>query len=284
MIEAIGAALVLASLSVIGAAIFGDSKRLHGWQRFVIPTAVGMFLSLVLLELVPETILSAPEWGGVVIAVGFLAFYGLARVLHNHFHHLEAADCSKKSAAGLMLVGDGVHNISDGVVIGAAFMVDPAIGVATTLAVALHEVPQEIIEFGVLVRAGYSRVKAAAYNFLSALSVVLGVVAIYIVAEVANEYVWVLTGLAAGNLLYLAASDMLPRVHGGVEEYGGAVRSSLVIAFGFVIMALAISVSHGELGHEHGRSHGHEHSHEEVHLEEHEGEDYGHETDEYLVE
>lgn len=270
MLEALGVSLVIATCSIIGALLFGST--VSGWQRFVVPAAVGMFLGLILFELIPETLESSAEGGAIVIAFGFISFYIIARKLHKHYHHLDGVDCDKKSAASLMLVGDGIHNISDGVVIGAAFLINPAVGVATAIGVAIHEIPQEIVEFGVLLRAGYSRTKAALLNFLSASSILLGVFLVFAVAELAEGYVWVLTGLAAGNLLYLAASDMLPRVHGGVEEYGGIWRSTIAIVIGFVIMGATISLAHGEFGHEHGHNDNHERA-QEIHEDGHEDEE-----------
>lgn len=249
MFEALITSLVIAASSIVGALFFGNT--VSGWQRFVVPAAVGMFLGLILFEMIPETLASSPEGGAIVIAIGFIAFYILARKLHHRYHHLSEEDCDKKSVAMLMLVGDGIHNVSDGVVIGTAFLVNPAVGVATAIGIALHEIPQEIVEFGVLVRAGYSRARAALLNFLSASSIILGTVLVFVVAEVAEGYVWVLTGLAAGNLLYLSLSDMLPRVHGGVEEYGGVWRSTTAIVIGFIIMGATITWAHEEFGHEH---------------------------------
>jgi len=271
MLEALGISLLIATCSIIGALFFGNTAV--GWQRFVVPAAVGMFLALVLFELIPETLASSVEGGAVVIAIGFISFYILARKLHHRFHHLDEADCDRKSAAMLMLFGDGIHNISDGVVIGAAFLINPAVGVATALGIALHEIPQEIVEFGVLIKAGYSRKKAMVFNFFSASSILVGVILIFAIAEIAEGYVWILTGLAAGNLLFLAASDMLPRVHGGVEEYGGVWRSTAAIVIGFVIMGSTITWAHAEFGHghEHEADHG-----EELHDDHDEDEDHLH--------
>lgn len=265
MLEALGISLLIAACSLIGALFFGNSAV--GWQRFVVPVAVGTFLALILFELIPETLANAPQGGAIVIALGFVAFYILARKLHQRYHHLDEVDCDTKSAAMLMLVGDGIHNVADGVVIGAAFMLNPAVGVATAIGIAVHEVPQEIVEFGVLLKAGYTRGKAMLFNFLSASSILLGTILVYIIAEVAEGYLWVVTGLAAGNLLYLAASDMLPRVHGGVEEYGGVWRSTMAILIGFVIMGTTITWAHEAFGHDH--AHDDEH-HEVLHDEHHE--------------
>tara|TARA_B100000508_G_scaffold77777_1_gene60454 strand:+ start:1264 stop:2064 length:801 start_codon:yes stop_codon:yes gene_type:complete len=250
MFDALLAAAAIAAISVIGALFFGQAAgRLQGTQRFVVPMAVGVFLSLILNELIPETLAQAPEWGGSMVAVGFVSFYVLAHALHRRFHHLEADDCDRKGAALLLLVGDGIHNVSDGVIIGSAFLLDPTVGVATAIGLALHEVPQEIVEFGVLIRAGFSRTRAALLNLLSASSILIGVAAIVVAAEYAADYVWVITGLAAGNLLFLAASDLLPRIHGNLRHYGSIWNSALAIILGFILMTGILILTPEQSGH-----------------------------------
>ncbi len=266
MFEAILAAVAISLASLVGVFFFGNERRLIGAQRYVVPMAVGVFLSLVLYELIPETLAAAPTWGGVVVAFGFIAFYVLANLLHKRYHHLEAEDCDRKGAAMLVLIGDAVHNVADGVILGGAFLIDPAVGVATAIGLALHEIPQEIVEFGVLIRAGYTRTQAAWRNLLSASSIVIGTILVMGLSEHAADYVWVITGIAAGNLLFLAASDLLPRIHGNLKNYGSIWYSTASIVFGFVVMTIVVTIAHGEFGH------GHDHEEYNVHYEE----DHGH--------
>ncbi len=241
MFEAILAALAITLTSLVGVFFFGDNRRLDGMQKFVVPVAVGIFLSLVLFELIPETLKLSPSLGGLAVAAGFIGFYVLANILHNRYHHLEEEDCNRKSAAMLLLIGDAVHNVADGVILGGAFLVNPAVGITTAMGLALHEVPQEIVEFGVLVRGGFSKTKAALYNLLSASSIVLGTILVLILSTYADEYIWIVTGIAAGNLLYLAASDLLPRIHGNLSHYHSIWHSSIAILLGFLIMTIVLA-------------------------------------------
>jgi zinc and cadmium transporter len=250
MFEALIAASLVALTSLIGIFFFGNSKKLTGAQRYVVPLAVGVFLSLVFYELIPETLEASPEWGGLVILLGFLGFYILAHKLHKRYHHLEAKDCDKKGAASLILVGDSIHNFADGIILGGAFMIDPTVGVATAIGLALHEVPMEIVEYGVLVRAGYSRRQALSFNFLSASTIILGVLVVYVLSGIAQSAVWVLFGLAAGNLLFLAASDLLPKIHGNLKNYGSIWQTAFSILLGFVAMTLLVTWSHDRFGHD----------------------------------
>lgn len=265
ILESILAATGIALTSLVGVFFFGNSKKLEGAQRYIVPMAVGIFLSLVLFELIPETLELSPELGGIAVAFGFISFYVLANYLHQRYHHLEAEDCDRKGAATLLLIGDGIHNIADGVILGGAFLIDPAVGVATAIGLALHEIPQEIVEFGVLIRAGYSKSKAALFNLLSASSIILGTLLIIVVAEHADEYIWIITGIAAGNLLFLAASDLLPRIHGNLKHYGSIWHSTISIILGFIVMTSILIWTHEHFGHGHDE-HSHDHEiNEEVH-------------------
>lgn len=272
-IEAILAATIVALCSLLGVFFFGNSGKLEGIEKFIIPTAVGVFLSLVLFELIPETLNAGGEWGGLVVAVGFILFYILSYELHRYFHHRESDDvlCRQKGAATLVLIGDAVHNIADGVILGAAFLVNPALGVAVAVGLALHEIPQEIVEFGVLVRAGYSRTRAALLNLLSASSIIVGTIITLLLAEAAAEYVWIITGIAAGNLLYIAASDLLPRVHGNLKSYGSFWTTLAALIIGFSLMTGVLIYTHETFGHgiethDHNEHHhDDEHEHEEHH-------------------
>ena len=258
--EAILAATVVAICSLVGVFFFGRSGRLEGVERYVIPTAVGVFLSLVLFELIPETLHSNETWGGVAVAAGFIIFYVLSYELHRYFHHQHGDDpeCARKGAATLLLIGDAVHNVADGVILGAAFLVDPALGVAVAIGLALHEIPQEIVEFGVLVRGGYSRTKAALMNLLSASGIIVGTLVTLLFAAALHDFVWIITGIAAGNLLYIAASDLLPRIHGNLKNYQSFWYTLFALVAGFILMTLVLIYTHETFGHG-----PHEHEHEE---------------------
>lgn len=262
IIEAILAAAGVAVCSLVGVFFFGSSGRLQGIERYVIPTAVGVFLSLVLFELIPETLEANATWGGVAVAFGFILFYVLSYELHRYFHRRDEdeRDCDRKGAATLLLVGDAVHNVADGVILGAAFLVDPTLGIAVAVGLALHEIPQEIVEFGVLLRGGYSRVQAALLNLLSASSIVVGTVVTIFFAAILEDYVWIITGIAAGNLLYIASSDLLPRIHGTLKSYKSFWYTLATLVAGFILMTTVLIYTHETFGH--GPVHEDEHADE----------------------
>lgn len=259
-INALLAAGSITLISLIGVLFFGKSGHLAGTNRYVIPTAIGVFLGVVFFELIPETLEAGGELGSLPIIIGFLSFYLLSHILHTYHHHHDSRHddedgCEDHTGASMLLIGDAIHNLADGIVIATAFMINPMVGVATTLGVALHEIPQEIAEFGVLLRAGYSKAKAIMYNFLSATSVIFGVVITFTLANSLAEYVWILTGLAAGNLLYIAAADLLPNVHKDSRESGTVVNSFLATLIGLVMIVTLLSWSHNAFDENHDTEH-----------------------------
>ena len=242
MLPTLVAATFVASLSLIGIFFFRKNTHITGTHRFIIPIALGMFLGIVFFELIPET-LEANEAGSFAIVGGFLAFYLLSHLLrsyHHHQHEHEERDpcAAKKSSASLILVGDAIHNVADGVVIASAFLINPTLGIATTIGVALHEIPQEIAEFGMLIHSGYTKKQAALYNLLSASSIIIGVLICYVFLNF-GDYLWIVTGIAAGNLLYIAASDMIPELHGDAHRrHFAATFTSTLIGLAIILTLL----------------------------------------------
>jgi len=247
MVYALIAACVIALISVIGAIIFARTKKTDAGGTVMLPLALGVFLSVIFFELIPEAIHESEVLGSAAIAVGFMSFFLLSRILRTFHHHHE--DCEEehktKNASIMVLAGDTVHNFADGIVIGTAFIVNPAVGIATTIGIALHEIPQEIAEFTILLRAGYSRQKAILLNLASAASVILGVIVTYLFLQFFESVLGILIGIAAGNLLYISASDLLPQFHTGEHEHRSFWKTFLITTLGLVLMTTLLLSSHG---------------------------------------
>lgn len=245
MIEPIVASIIIAFLSLSGALFFGARGGITGAHRFILPFAVGVFLGIVFFELVPETIEASQEFGPIAIMVGFLGFYLLSHFLstfHHHHHAHASHDTCVGAGAYKLLIGDAVHNAADGVVIATAFFVSPAIGIATTIGVGLHEVVQEIAEYGVLVASGCSRKKAALYNLLSASTVIVGAALTLLFAKSLGSWLFALTGIAAGNLLYIATADLIPELRDSHRKHFWQVFLATVV--GLIAIAALINVTH----------------------------------------
>jgi len=282
MFYAILATAVIALISLIGAALFGSRHTAIHLSRHILPIAAGTFLSVAFFELIPEALHESEVWGPYAIAAGFLFFYALSHILRTyHHHHDEACDEEgTKAAASLVLAGDAVHNFADGIVIAAAFMVDPAVGVAATVGIAFHEIPQEIAEYAILIRAGYSRMRAALYNLLSASSVIVGAIVAYASLIHMEGLLSILIGIAAGNLLYIVASDIVPDLHDAHRHHGSFWRSFVITVLAMALMGSLLHYAHRSFDHGHAEEETHteeEHGHED----EHEGEDTHDEADEH---
>ena len=170
------------------------------------------------------------------LILGIVLFFLLERYVH--WRHCHEKDCDIHAFTYLNLVGDGLHNFIDGMVIAAGFIVSFKLGVVTTLAIILHEIPQELGDFGVLIFGGFTKKKALVYNFLIALTAMLGAVVGYFIIDFAKGFSNFIMPLTAGGFIYIATSDLIPQIHKETDLR----RSSLAFfAFllGIVFMALA---------------------------------------------
>jgi zinc and cadmium transporter len=182
----------------------------------MVSLAVGALLGDAFIHLIPEAFESArdPLMVSLAIVAGVLVFFVIEKFLHWHHHAAGEHDHETIHPTGkLILISDAAHNFIDGLIIGASFLVSTEVGIATTLAVILHEIPQEIGDFGVLLHSGYSKTKALWFNFLSALTAIVGVLVALFLGG-AGEFVstW-LVPVAAGGFIYIALSDLIPELH-----------------------------------------------------------------------
>ena len=170
------------------------------------------------------------------VILGIILFFLLERYFH--WRHCHEGVCNVHTFTYLNLIGDGLHNFLDGMVIATSFVVSLKLGIVTTLAVILHEIPQELGDFGVLIYGGFSRQKALFYNFISALAAILGAIMGYFISDTAIGFSNSILPLTAGGFIYIASSDLIPQLH----KESNLRRSTLAfIAFlcGIVFMALA---------------------------------------------
>lgn len=240
---ALAASILVAFLSLCGVFMFGKGGRIIGTHHFIVPVAIGVFLGVVFFELIPETLEMNEYYGPWAIIFGFLLFYLLSHLIKTyHHHHTHHADGCTEHGGTLLLIGDGIHNIADGIVIASAFMVSPTLGFGATLGIALHEIPQEIAEFGVLLKSGYSRRRAALLNLLSASSIILGVLLTFLFSKTFEGTLWLLTGFAAGNLLYIAATDLLPELK--ESHHGHFWQSFSLTVLGIALTLLLFGITH----------------------------------------
>ena len=168
---------------------------------------------------------------GVLVAIGFTLFFMLEQILHWHHCHRARSDC-KQPLTYLILIGDGLHNFLGGLAIAGTFLIDVRLGITSWLAAAAHEVPQELGDFGVLVHGGWSKRHALVFNVLSGLSFLVGGLFTYGLSY-QMDVSWLIP-LAAGNFLYIGASDLVPEVN---KHHGLKANAVHLVAF---VLGLAL--------------------------------------------
>ena len=189
------------------------------------------------VRLVPEALGTLPARPAMLtMAAGILSFFLLEKaVIWRHCHHDE--DCHVHStAASLVIVGDAFHTFVDGAVIAAAVLTSVPLGITTAIAVATHEIPQEVGDVAILLRAGYSRMRAFTLNVLAGLGGVLGAAAMMLASKAVPQGLPYVLAFAAGNFLYVAMSDLIPDLHRGNSV--GGLRQVLLIGAGIVTIAV----------------------------------------------
>jgi len=187
-------------------------KLLQKILIFLVSLSTGVLIGGAFLHLLPEAVkeFENSEEAFLWVLIAFIAFYLIEKLLH--WRHCHDGVCEVHTFGYMNLIGDSIHNFIDGVIIAATFIVDIRLGLITTLAIALHEIPQEIGDFGVLIYAGFKKKKALFLNFLVALTVVLGGIFGYYLSSGAESLVKYFIPFAAGGFIYIAASDLLPEI------------------------------------------------------------------------
>ncbi|KYK27171.1 hypothetical protein AYK26_00560 [Euryarchaeota archaeon SM23-78] len=196
--------------------------------------SAGALLSGAFFHLIPEALEKIPVTNVFAyLMIGFILFFLIERFLHWHHCHRYGAKCKTHPVSYLILIGDGVHNFIDGIIIGVSFIVSIPFGIITTLLIIGHEIPQELGDFGVLVYGGFSKYKALVYNFISQLMAVLGGILGYLFSTRVEGVIPFILPFAAGGFIYIAASDLIPELHKEPK-----LNKSL-ISFGFFLVGIA---------------------------------------------
>ena len=246
---AIISVIVVSLVSLVGIiSLLLSENKIHKILLILVSLSAGTLMGGVFLHLLPKAV----EEQGFTLLVSFsalggvLVFFLLEKGIHAHhcetmphqqflLHHRPHMHIHKQRIGILTLFGDGLHNLLDGLVIAGAYMIDVSVGIATTIAVALHEVPQEIADFGVLLYSGFSKWKALFYNFLSAATAILGAVLGLILGTKSEAFVLFILPFAAGGFIYIAGSNLIPELH---KECGWKESILHLLAFvvGIVLM------------------------------------------------
>lgn len=258
-------------LLLITAAMFGSVISLIGgvyllygkWgaqklQRIAVPFAAGALLAAAFIDLLPEAMEGNDTHAiSLVVLMSFLLFFLLERTLtwFHHHHEHEHSGATHRRNTSLIVIGDTLHNFIDGLAIGASFLVSPATGIVTTIAIAAHEIPQEIGDFGLLLSKGMRRRKVLLVNILSAAATLVAAVMVYGLGEQLPVSEPILLAITAGFFIYIAASDIIPTIHAEPKRRTANMQAA-VLLMGVVFVGVTTTLAHEYIGaHTHSTSH-----------------------------
>ena len=212
-------------LSIVCAALFSLTAR-ESWVPMLVSYAVGALLGAVFLDMLPHAFELATDVHDMAatILIGILLFFVLEKLVlwrHCHTEDCEAHDAQVHAAPGhdhgrsgmMIMVGDTIHNLVDGVIIAAAFLADTQLGVVTSIAIIAHEIPQEVGDFLILRHSGFSKGQAFGFNLVSTLATVVGGVVAFYALSTMQRWIPSLLGIAAASMLYVAVADLIPGLH-----------------------------------------------------------------------
>ena len=202
---------------------------------YLISFAAGALLGAAFLHMLPEVVDAEGNNILIYVLIGVLLMFLVEKFLL--WYHCHFRECPVHGFTYTILIGDGIHNFIDGIIIGISFLISIPLGVTTALAIAFHEIPQEIGDFGILIYAGWKRAKVLFYNLLMALATPLAAVLAYFAASFLDKALIPLIAFAAGNFIYIASSDLIPEIHKETKP-SKAVFQSICLGLGILVIWL----------------------------------------------
>lgn len=229
-----------------GVLLLKNLKLAHKISFGLVAFAVGALLAAAFLDFLPEALEGGnSEFIFIGVLAGILVFFFIEKFVIWHHHHTYG-EIETHSYSSLILIGDSIHNFIDGIIVAAAFIVSPGIGFTAFVAVILHEIPQEISDFGVLLRGGMKRSKIIIFNIISALSSLVGAVIAYFSLTNVEGLTFPLLAFAAGAFIYIAASDLIPETH-RTHQMGRSILQIVLMIAGIFVIWYTGSIAHGFL-------------------------------------
>lgn len=235
-----------------GVLLLGKKSSAEALAKYATPFAAGALLAAAFFDLLPESMYkitanAAAQW----VLAGIVIFFLLEHFLH-WFHHHHDRDSSNTPAL-LIIAGDTIHNLLDGIAIGAAFLINVPTGIVAAIAVAAHEIPQEIGDFGLLLKFGYSRKRVLLINAATAMMSTLGAVVTFWLGSASKLPIGALLAITAGMFVYIAASDLIPTIHEESKRKMGHVAVVLLL-LGILTVGVTTKAAHKYIDTDHGQT------------------------------
>lgn len=253
VIFGLGSVILVSLVSLAGVlALSIGEAALRRSIFFLVSLAAGALFGDAFLHLIPEAIAESgrPTLSLGLVLAGIIVFFLFEKVLRwRHSHGVDEEsresgtlhDHSAKHLGTMVLVADTLHNFIDGVIIGVSFMVGVPVGIATTVAVILHEIPQEIGDFGLLIHAGFGRVRAILFNLGTALLAVVGFAVAFLLGERVEKFIPAVSALAAGTFIYIAGSDLVPEINRTSDARNSILQVFfMLVGLGFMALLLVV--------------------------------------------
>lgn len=279
ILQVLVCSLVGGLFSLIGGLILLANKKRAKLAEYATAFAAGALLASALLDMFPEAV---EESGDVSLMAGFvligIVVFFLMEVFLNWFHrhgehNKHGGSKSTDPVVPMVVVGDTVHNFIDGVAIAAGFLMSPASGVVVTLAVAAHEIPQEVGDFGLLLHKGVRRSRVLLINILSSLATVVAAVVFYLIGDGLEVSFAPALGIVAGFFIYIAASDIIPSIHSD-KSHASKIKKALLVVVGILTVWAAITTLHGFIHDESSHNHDETVQCEDTHDHDHDDHDH----------
>ena len=234
---------IISAISLVGVLfLWLKNQKLSKILLYLVSFSVGGLFGDAFIHLVPETIeeIGFGTSASLLILFGILSSFMVEKFLQWRHCHIPTSSEHPHSFAYMNLFGDAVHNLIDGLIVGGSYLASIPIGISTTLAVIFHEIPQEIGDFGVLIQGGFNKTRALQFNFLTALTAMLGAVIALVLGATMEGFTPFLIPFAAGNFIYIAGSDLIPELRKDEPNLKKAVLQVVSIALGVAIMLLLV--------------------------------------------
>lgn len=231
--------LIVSLVSLLGVFTLSlNRNKLYRSLIYFVSFSAGTLMGDAFIHLIPEAFESSlkPSAISFSILLGILIFFLIEKVIRWRHCHEEPCEEHPHPFSYVILAGDSIHNFLDGVIIAASFIADIRLGIATTIAVIFHEIPQEVGDFASLVYAGFSKAKALFFNFLTALTAVFGAIVVLLIDASADSITNFLVPFAAGGFIYIAGTDLIPEIHKH-RAFRTSLFQTVAFIFGMILMA-----------------------------------------------
>ncbi len=235
--------LIISAVSLIGIlTLWVSDKKAKKIFVYLVSFAAGGLFGDAFLHLIPEAMgeVGTHTTAALFILTGILSSFAVERFLQWRHCHVPTSKEHPHTFAYMNLFGDSVHNLIDGLIVGGSYLVSIPIGVSTTIAVIFHEIPQELGDFSVLVYGGFQKRRALMFNFLTALSAILGAIVALVLGSTVEGFIPLLVPFAAGNFIYIAGSDLIPELRRDTPELKKAALQMTSLILGVIPMLLLL--------------------------------------------